>query len=252
MYRLILLALFFCRVVINMHELIIRQSLIIALFYICNMLKLEDNFKHQGLRRKLVNTLREKGISNELVLAAIDQLPRHYFLDETFLKQAYSNMAFQIGSGQTISHPYTVAFQSSLLEINKGDKILEIGTGCGYQTAVLMILGAKVFSIERQRYLYDKTKTFLPKIGYKPKLFYGDGYAGKEAFAPFDSIIVTCGAPYIPDALVQQLKVGGKLVIPVGEGSVQEMKRLIKQEDGSVVEESFGEFSFVPMLQEKE
>ncbi len=252
MYRLNLQAFLYCSVVINTHELIIRQSLRIPLFYICNMLKLEDNFKHQGLRRKLVNTLREKGISNESVLTAIDHLPRHYFLDETFLKQAYSNMAFQIGAGQTISHPYTVAFQSSLLEIKKGDKVLEIGTGCGYQTAILMILGAKVFSVERQRSLFDKTKVFLPKIGYKPKLFYGDGYAGKEAFAPFDSIIVTCGAPFIPDALIQQLKIGGKLVIPVGDGSVQEMKRLIKQEDGSVVEESYGEFSFVPMLQERE
>ncbi len=216
------------------------------------MPKLEDNFKHQGLRRMLVNQLREKGISDENVLQAIDTLPRHYFLDETFLKQAYSNMAFQIGAGQTISHPYTVALQSSLLEVQKGHKILEIGTGCGYQTAILMILGAKVFSVERQRYLYDKTKMFLPKIGFKPKLFYGDGYIGKEAFAPFDSIIVTCGAPFIPEALIHQLKTGGKLVIPVGEGSVQEMKRLIKQDDGSVTEESYGDFSFVPMLQEKE
>ena len=212
------------------------------------MQKLEDNFKHQGMRRKLVNTLKEKGITDEAVLNAIDTLPRHYFLDDTFLKQAYSNMAFQIGAGQTISHPYTVAFQSSLLEVKKGDKILEIGTGCGYQTAILMIMGAKMFSIERQRYLYDKTKVFLPKIGYKPKLFYGDGYIGKEAFAPFDSIIVTCGAPFIPEALIKQLKPGGKLVIPVGDGAVQEMKRLIKNEDGTVLEESYGEFSFEDFL----
>jgi protein-L-isoaspartate(D-aspartate) O-methyltransferase len=204
------------------------------------------------MRRKLAAEIREMGVENAAVLKAIESVPRHLFLDPVFEKQAYENIAFRIGAGQTISQPYTVAFQSHLLEVNKGDKILEIGTGSGYQTAVLLELGAKVFSIERQRELYDKTKPLLSQLGYNAKLFYGDGYKGKEVFAPFDKIIITCGAPYVPQDLVEQLKVGGYIVIPVGEGKVQEMKRCIKQSDGSLVIEEYGAFSFVPMLQEKE
>lgn len=216
------------------------------------MRPLTDTYKHQGMRRKLVADLREMGIENEQVLNAVEAIPRHFFLDPVFEKQAYENVAFQIGAGQTISQPFTVAFQSMLLELKKGDKVLEIGTGSGYQTAVLVELGVKVFSIERQRELFDKTKPLLTKLGYAPKLFYGDGYKGKPAFAPFDKVIITCGAPFIPQDLVDQLKVGGLMVIPVGEGRRQEMKRGVKQADGSMVFEDYGAFSFVPMLEEKE
>ena len=180
-----------------------------------------DNFKHKGLRRILVAELRQKGIVDERVLEAIDKIPRHLFLDSTFLNHAYENKAFPIGAGQTISHPFTVAFQTELLQLKKNDKVLEIGTGSGYQTAVLCELGAKVFSIERQKLLFDKTKPFLEKLNYKAKLIYGDGYAGLEAFAPFDKVIVTAGAPFIPEPLKKQLKIGGILVIPVGENENQ-------------------------------
>jgi protein-L-isoaspartate(D-aspartate) O-methyltransferase len=211
-----------------------------------------DTFKHQGMRRKLAAELQSLGVTDSLVLKAIESVPRHLYLDPVFEKQSYENIAFQIGAGQTISQPFTVAFQSQLLELSKGDKVLEIGTGSGYQTAVLLELGAKVFSIERQRELFDKTKPLLTKLGYQPKLFYGDGYKGKPAFAPFDKIIITCGAPFIPQDLVDQLKVGGIIVIPVGEGRTQEMKRGIKQPDGKLKIENYGTFSFVPMLEEKE
>lgn len=212
---------------------------------------LKDTLKHHGMRRKLTAELRIKGITDEAVLSAIEKIPRHCFLDAVFEKQAYENTAFQIGAGQTISHPFTVAFQTQLLELKKGDKVLEIGTGSGYQAAVLVELGVKVFSIERQRELFDKTKPLLAELGYSPKMFYGDGYKGKPAFAPFDKIIITCGAPFIPNDLVDQLKVGGIIVIPVGEGKTQEMKRGIKQADGSLMIEDYGSFSFVPMLEEK-
>lgn len=209
-----------------------------------------DNYRHKGLRKKLVEELREKGIKDEAVLAAINTVPRHFFLDAVFTKQAYSNMAFQIGAGQTISHPYTVAFQSQLLEIKKGDKILEIGTGSGFQTAILAEMGAKVFSIERQRELYLKTNRIIPKLGYNPKLKYGDGYKGWPSFAPFDKMIVTCGAPFIPPALIEQLKVGGRLVIPLGEGKEQKMMLIIKTGPETYDEKKLGVFSFVPMLKE--
>lgn len=207
-----------------------------------------DTYKHKGMRKKLVHELRNKGITDEKVLAAFDRVPRHFFLDKTFDKQAYSNMAFRIGAGQTISHPYTVTFQTQLLEVKKTDKILEVGTGSGFQTAVLCEMGAKVYSIERQKELYLKTKPLLTKLGYRPTLKFGDGYAGWEAYGPFDKIIVTCGAPFIPEDLVTQLKPGGKLIIPVGEGDDQEMILILKKENGECDIFKKGVFSFVPML----
>ena len=193
------------------------------------MTQINDSFRHKGLRKKLVETLREKGIVDKNVLQAIEKVPRHLFLDSSFMEYAYEDRAFPIGFGQTISQPYTVAFQTSLLEISSNDKVLEIGTGSGYQSCVLLEIGAKVFTVERQKSLFTKTKQLLPSIGYNPKFFYGDGYKGLSTFAPFDKIIVTAGAPYIPDALIEQLKVGGKLVIPVGEGNKQIMIRIIKK-----------------------
>lgn len=210
-----------------------------------------DDYKHQGLRRQLVSLLKEKGITDTTVLEAIGKVPRHCFMDSQFDHFAYKDMAFKIGAGQTISQPYTVAVQSSLLEVVKGMKVLEIGTGSGYQAAVLMEMGVKLFSIERQRSLHDASKKLLEQMGYKPKLFYGDGFAGQPAFAPFDRIIVTCGAPGIPEKLVEQLKPGGKMVIPVGEGDTQIMKLVIKNTEGVVTEEEHGLFKFVPMLKDK-
>lgn len=211
-----------------------------------------DSFKHKGLRKQLVTILTSKGIKDQKVLTAIEQIPRHFFMDNAFLSFAYQDQAFPIGSNQTISQPYTVAFQTELLEIKEGDKVLEIGTGSGYQTAVLLELGAKVFSIERQKQLFDKVKKFLPKIGYdRAKLFYGDGYKGLPAFAPFDKIIITAGAKYIPAPLIDQLKEGGIMVIPLGEGEQQEMKKITKLENGKIKSETLGTFRFVPMLENK-
>jgi protein-L-isoaspartate(D-aspartate) O-methyltransferase len=215
----------------------------------------QDTYRHKGLRKALVEILREHPsdrvpITDEAVLEAIGKVPRHFFLDPAFIDFAYKDMAFQIGCGQTISQPYTVAFQSQLLEIKPRDKVLEIGTGSGYQACVLMELGAKVFTIERQRELFDKTSVLLPKMGYTPKMFYGDGYKGLPKLAPFHKIIVTCGAPFVPPALVEQLKPGGMMVIPVGTDH-QKMKRLVKKEDGSYVIEEHGDFLFVPMLKNK-
>lgn len=212
---------------------------------------LTDTFKHKGMRRKLVAAIRKMDVTDEAVLAAIEKVPRHLFLDPAFEKQAYANTAFQIGAGQTISQPYTVAFQTALLKLKKGEKVLEIGTGSGYQTAVLVELGIKVYSIERQRELYNKTKPLLSKLKYSASLFYGDGFNGKEIFAPFDKILITCGAPFIPEALVEQLKPGGIMVIPVGDGKLQEMKKVVKDLDGNISSENCGAFSFVPMLKEK-
>mgnify|MGYP000331784943 FL=1 len=212
---------------------------------------LTDTFKHKGMRRKLVAAIRKMDVTDEAVLAAIEKVPRHLFLDPAFEKQAYANTAFQIGAGQTISQPYTVAFQTALLKLKKGEKVLEIGTGSGYQTAVLVELGVKVYSIERQRELYNKTKPLLSKLKYSASLFYGDGFKGKEIFAPFDKILITCGAPFIPEALVEQLKPGGIMVIPVGDGKLQEMKKVVKDLDGNISSENCGAFSFVPMLKEK-
>lgn len=208
-----------------------------------------DSYKHKGMRKQLIDELRAKGISDERILDAFEAVPRHYFLDLVFEKQAYSNTAFQIGAGQTISHPYTVAFQTSLLELKKGDKVLEIGTGSGFQTSILCVLGAKVFSIERQKELYLNAKKIIDRLGFTPKLFFGDGYEGKATYAPFDKVLVTCGAPFVPQKLVEQLKPGGMMVIPVGEGDVQEMHRITKISDNEYQEEVFGNFSFVPMLQ---
>lgn len=202
------------------------------------------------MRKQLVSELEQKGIKDKRVLEAIMNVPRHFFLDAVFTEQAYSNMAFQIGAGQTISHPYTVAFQTELLELKKGDKVLEIGTGSGFQTSILCEMGAKVFSIERQRELYLKANQIVPKLGYTAKLKYGDGYMGWPSSAPFDKIIVTCGAPYIPNELVNQLKPKGRLVIPIGAGKDQEMLLIVKEEDGSITKSQLGVFSFVPMLKE--
>jgi protein-L-isoaspartate(D-aspartate) O-methyltransferase len=208
----------------------------------------QDSFKHKGLRKKLVDFLRSKGIHNEAVLEAINQVPRHVFLDNAFLELAYEDRAMPIGEGQTISQPFTVAFQSQLLEVKKRDKILEIGTGSGYQACVLEKLGAKVHSIERQRKLYEKTQKLLVAMKSKVATYYGDGTLGLPAFAPFDKIIVTAGAPVVPQSLCDQLKPGGILVIPVGDEQNQRMLRITKQADGELVTESFDNFKFVPLL----
>ncbi|WP_417265282.1 protein-L-isoaspartate(D-aspartate) O-methyltransferase [Brumimicrobium sp.] len=207
-----------------------------------------DGYRHKGMRRQLIEELKEKGISDMAILEAFDKVPRHFFLDSSFTSQAYSNMAFQIGAGQTISHPFTVAFQTQLLEVERGHRVLEIGTGSGFQTAILCALGVRVVSIERQKELYIKAKPIIQKLGYSPNLFYGDGYKGKASYAPYDSILVTCGAPFIPEDLKTQLKVGGRLVIPIGEGKKQIMTRLIKLGEDEWKKETYGDFSFVPML----
>lgn len=208
---------------------------------------MQDTFRHKGLRRQMVQEVAAKRPLSEAVTTALMEVPRHLFLDSSFEKHAYEDKAFQIGAGQTISQPSIVALQSELLNISKGDKILEIGTGSGYQCAVLVAMGAKVFSIERQRELYLKTKKLLDKLGYRARLQYGDGYKGWPTFAPFDGIIVTCGAPYVPPALVEQLKPGGRLVIPVGENH-QEMQCITKTETGTKTE-TYGGCAFVPMLE---
>tara|TARA_B100001287_G_scaffold226189_1_gene195907 strand:+ start:35417 stop:36061 length:645 start_codon:yes stop_codon:yes gene_type:complete len=205
--------------------------------------------KYIGLCKQLIYELKKKGIRDEKVLEAISKVPRHLFFDIVFRDQfAYQDIAFPIGSGQTISQPYTVAFQSELLNVKRGHKILEIGTGSGYQTAVLCQMGAKMFSIERHKPLFESAKHFLAKNNYRAQLFFGDGFKGKKAFSPFDSIIVTCGAPYIPNELKMQLKIGGRLVIPVGEGGVQQMKLIERLEKEYFKETNFGDFKFVPML----
>lgn len=212
---------------------------------------MKDLFKHKGLRKQLVKSLLDKGITNKFILHAINNIPRHFFIDSEFVDHAYQDKAFPIGSGQTISQPYTVAFQTNLLEIKRGDKVLEIGTGSGYQTALLCELGAEVYSIERQKKLFKKTSDFLPKIGYFPKkLIFGDGYIGFEEQAPYDSILVTAGAPFIPKMLLNQLKTNGNLVIPVGETS-QTMTLITKLEEDKFKKTEYGEFNFVPLLKNK-
>lgn len=213
------------------------------------MRKYEDSYQHKGLRKKLMDLLREKGISDEHVLAAMNNIPRHYFLDSAFDKIAYEDRAFPISEGQTISQPYTVAYQTQLLQVKPNDKILEIGTGSIYQATVLSEMGAKVFTIERQKQLFEKTKQFIFRNQYPNlKFFYGDGYEGLPTFAPFDKVIITAAAPFIPPKLVEQLKPGGKMVIPVDEDHHQRMLRITKNEDGTFSEEAFDNFSFVPML----
>ncbi|MCX6212077.1 MAG: protein-L-isoaspartate(D-aspartate) O-methyltransferase [Bacteroidetes bacterium] len=220
------------------------------------MRKLEDlvdTYLHKGLRKKLVDTLKEKGITDEQVLNAIHTIPRHYFLDSAFDKIAYEDRAFPIASDQTISQPYTVAYQTQLLQIKKGDKVLEIGTGSMYQTTVLAALGAKVYTIERQKQLFDQTPTYLFKNQYPNIEFhFGDGFEGLPLLAPFDKIIITAAAPKIPEKLWAQLKVSGKMIIPLDEtDTAQRMLRLTKKRDGSVKQEKFDTFSFVPMLEGK-
>jgi len=208
----------------------------------------EDSFIHKGQRKQLVDYLAQKGIQDVNVLQAINNVPRHIFFDKALESHAYEDKAFPIRAGQTISQPYTVAFQSELLQIKKGDKVLEIGTGSGYQASVLFKMGAKVFSIERQKELYFDTKTKLIKQGYAIDMFLGDGFKGLPNFAPFDKIIITAAAPYLPRTLLDQLKVGGKLVIPVGQGKTQKMHLITKVNEKDFEQESHGEFSFVPML----
>ena len=212
---------------------------------------MRDTTKHQGLRNQLAKVLEAKGITNERVLTAIRRIPRHLFIDSSFEAHAYQDKAFPIAADQTISHPYTVAFQSQVLDIQPNDKVLEIGTGSGYQTAVLLEMNAEVYSIERQHELFKKTSKFLPKIGYKPKRFiFGDGYIGLEEKAPFDKIIVTAGAPYVPKPLLAQLKVGGKLLIPVGD-TIQMMTLFDRKSLKEFDKKELGDFKFVPMLQKK-
>lgn len=210
-----------------------------------------DSFKHKGLRQKLVENLILKGIKNETVLEAIRKVPRHWFMDSSFLDHAYQDKAFPIAANQTISQPYTVAYQTELLEVEANHKVLEIGTGSGYQTAVLCLLEAEVYSIERQLELFKKTSLFLPKIGYVAKrLIFGDGYRGLKADAPFDRILVTAGAPFVPKPLLAQLKVGGRLVIPVGDKE-QVMSVFVRTSQKSFKKQEFGNFKFVPMLGDK-
>jgi protein-L-isoaspartate(D-aspartate) O-methyltransferase len=214
--------------------------------------KLEDSYQHKGMRKQLVQQLRDKGITDENVLSAINNIPRHYFLDSAFDKIAYEDRAFPIGEGQTISQPYTVAYQSQLLNVKPSEKVLEIGTGSVYQASVLAEMGARVFTIERQKKLYDKHKDFVFRAKYPNiKFFYGDGFEGLPAYAPFDKVIITAAAPFIPPKLVEQMKTGGSMVIPVDSDGAQRMLRITKLPDGSLSEEAFDLFSFVPMLQGK-
>jgi protein-L-isoaspartate(D-aspartate) O-methyltransferase len=213
------------------------------------MRKYEDTYRHKGLRKKLIAGLREKGITNEEVLTAMENIPRHFFMDTALESFAYEDRAFPIGEGQTISQPYTVAYQTQLLEVKPFDKILEIGTGSAYQSCILAEMGANVFTIERQKKLFDQTKTFLLKSKYPAiRFFYGDGYEGLPTFAPFDKIIVTAAAPYVPEKLLQQLKPGGKMIIPIGGNEGQRMFRITKTGDHEFDQEVYDNFSFVPML----
>ena len=216
------------------------------------MRNFEDTYRHKGLRKKLIDTIRDKGITDENVLAAMMNIPRHYFLDTALEHIAYQDRAFPIGEGQTISQPYTVAYQTQLLEVQPYDKILEIGTGSAYQATVLAEMGANVFTIERQKKLFDLNKSFILKSKYPNiKFFYGDGFEGLPTYAPFHKILITAAAPFIPPRLIEQLKTGGKMVIPVDEDGKQKMMRITKKEDGSLEEESYSNFSFVPMLKGK-
>jgi len=213
------------------------------------MRKFEDTYRHKGLRKKLIDTIRQKGITNERVLTAMMNIPRHFFLDTALDHIAYQDRAFPIQEGQTISQPYTVAYQTQLLEVEPYDKILEIGTGSAYQASVLAEMGAHVFTIERQKKLFELNKEFIFRKKYPNiKFFYGDGFEGLPTFAPFDKILITAAAPFIPPKLIQQLKPGGKMVLPLDDDGIQKMMRITKNEDGTYEEETFSNFSFVPML----
>jgi protein-L-isoaspartate(D-aspartate) O-methyltransferase len=216
------------------------------------MKMLADSYRHKGLRKQLVETIRNKGITNERVLQAILEIPRHYFIDSAFDKIAYEDRAFPIAEGQTISQPYTVAYQSQLLDVKHHEKVLEVGTGSGYQAIVLALMGAQVYTIERQKQIYDQNRKFPYLRNFQAvHYFYGDGYLGLPTYAPFDKIIITAAAPSVPEKLVEQLKAGGKMVVPIGEGRVQQMFRIHKDESGKIHNEIFDDFSFVPMLQGK-
>ncbi|HEY5371057.1 MAG TPA: protein-L-isoaspartate(D-aspartate) O-methyltransferase [Hanamia sp.] len=213
------------------------------------MRKFEDSYRHKGLRKKLIESIKEKGITDENVLDAMMTIPRHYFMDTALEHIAYQDRAFPIGEGQTISQPYTVAYQTQLLQVRPHEKVLEIGTGSAYQAIVLAEMTASVFTIERQRKLYDQNKLFILKTRYPGiKFFYGDGFEGLPTYAPFDKIIITAAAPFIPPKLIEQLKTGGKMVIPLDDNGSQKMMRITKNEDGTLDEETFSNFSFVPML----
>lgn len=209
---------------------------------------MEDSYRHRGLRKKLIQTIIGKGITNEAVLAAIGKVPRHFFFDNAFLEHAYQDKAFPIGQGQTISQPYTVAFQTVLLDVKPGSKILEIGTGSGYQAAVLLELGAKVFTIEYNKVLYEHTRKFLPKMGYKPVFKHGDGSLGWPIHAPYDGIVVTAGAPFVPEKLKEQLALGGNLVVPVGNSERQQMLKITRVSETEFKTKAFDYFAFVPLL----
>lgn len=211
---------------------------------------LEDNYRHRGLRKKLVRTVEAKGISDKKVLDALGKVPRHYFFDQAFLEHAYQDKAFPIGEGQTISQPFTVAFQTQLLDVRSGDKILEIGTGSGYQACILLELGAEVYTIEYIRKLYEKTRKFLPTMGYRPHFFLGDGSKGLPAFAPFDKILITAAAPTLPRPLISQLRTGGIMVVPVGDNTLQRMVKVTKKGEDEISKEYFDYFSFVPLVGE--
>ncbi|HXH17504.1 MAG TPA: protein-L-isoaspartate(D-aspartate) O-methyltransferase [Chitinophagales bacterium] len=216
------------------------------------LFRLEDNFRHKGLRKRLVNIIREKGITDEAVLEAIGSIPRHYFFDPAFVEHAYEDKAFQIGEGQTISQPYTVAYQTQLLEVQRRDKILEVGTGSGYQACILAYMGARVFTIERHKKLYERAKALLEAMHVTNiRFFYGDGFEGLPAFAPFDKILITAAVAEQPVKLLDQLRIGGYLVMPYGKGSVQHMQRIIKIDEGKYEQEQYDTFKFVPMLKGK-
>jgi protein-L-isoaspartate(D-aspartate) O-methyltransferase len=216
------------------------------------MRKYEDTYRHKGLRKQLIDTIRDKGISDEKVLTAMMNIPRHYFLDTALEHIAYQDRAFPIAAGQTISQPYTVAYQTQLLDVKPYEKILEIGTGSAYQAIVLAEMNARVFTIERQKSLFEQNKNFVLKNKYPHiKFFYGDGFQGLPTFAPFDKILITAAAPFIPPKLIEQLKTGGQMVVPLDDDGLQKMMRITKEADGSLIEETFSNFSFVPMLEGK-
>ena len=212
---------------------------------------MNDNYRHKGLRKKLVEQIRQKGIKDERVLNAINSVPRHLFMDSSFIHFSYSDQAFPIGAGQTISQPYTVAFQTELLELKPMEKVLEVGTGSGYQAAVLLEMGVKVYTIERQKELFLKAQNLLRTINYNPEFFFGDGYKGVPVYAPFDKILVTAGAPEIPQDLLDQLKIGGSLVIPTGNRSRQKMLKIVKKSENVYDQTEHGNFVFVPLLKGK-